>query len=94
MLINDNAEKDVVVIPLELVQQEVSGRSYVFVKAENSEGAIAKKVIVETGASYDGDIIITSGLNGDEEIIVSGARGLANNELIKIAKQTNEKTNG
>ncbi len=94
MLINDIAEKDVIVIPLELVQQEVSGRSYVFVKAENSEGAFAKKVIIETGASYDGNIIITSGLNGDEEIIVSGARGLANNELIKIAKQTNEETNG
>ncbi len=96
MLINDDAQEDVIMVPLELVQQEVSGRSYVFVKDENSEGAFAKKVLVETGLSYEGNIIITSGLNGGEEIIVTGARGLANNELIKIANQTtnDEETNG
>jgi RND family efflux transporter MFP subunit len=94
MMINDNTQKGVVVIPIELVQQEVSGRSFVFVKDENKEGAFAKKVIVETGASYEGNIIITSGLEGGEELIATGARGLANNELIKIIKQTNEKTNG
>ncbi len=94
MLINDNTQNDVIIIPIELVQQEVSGRSYVFVKDENDEGAYAKKVIVETGESYEGNIIITSGLESGEEIIVTGARGLANNELIKIVNQTNEKTNG
>ena len=94
MWINDDSQENVIVIPLELVQQEVSGRSYVFVKDENTEGAFAKKVIVETGNSHDGNIIITSGLNGDEDLIVTGARGLANNELIKIVKQTNEETNG
>jgi RND family efflux transporter MFP subunit len=94
MLINDNSQEDVIVIPIELVQQEVSGRSYVFVKDENSEGAYAKKVFVETAESYDGNIIITSGLEGGEELIVTGARGLANNELIKIVNQTKEETNG
>jgi len=94
MFINDDAQEDVIVVPIELVQQEVSGRSFIFVKDENGEGAYAKKVIVETGASYDGNIIITSGLEGGEEMIVTGARGLANNEQIKIINQTNEDTNG
>jgi RND family efflux transporter MFP subunit len=94
MLLNDFTEKDVVVIPIELVQQEVSGRSYVFIKGENEDGAYAKKVMVETGESYEGNIIITSGLEGGEEIIVNGARGLANNELIKIIEPTSEANNG
>ncbi len=94
MLVNDFTEKNAVVIPLELVQQEVSGRSFVYIKGENEEGAFAKKVFVETGESYEGEIIITSGLNGGEEMIVEGARGLAMNELIKIVNPTIEKTNG
>ena len=94
MLINDNAQEDVISIPIELVQQEVSGRSYVFIKDENNEGLYAKKVIVETGLSYDGNIIITSGLKGGEDMIVTGARGLANNEQIKIINQTKEENNG
>lgn len=94
MLINDNTQEDIIAIPIELVQQEVSGRSYVFVKDENNEGAYAKKVIVETGNSYEGNIIITSGLKVGEDIIVTGARGLANNEQIKIVNQTKEETNG
>ncbi len=94
MLINDVMEKDAIVVPLELIQQEVSGRTYVFVKEENENGAFAKKMFVETGKSYKGNIVVTSGLKGDEEIIVTGARGLANNELIKIVNQTNEETNG
>lgn len=84
MLLNDFSAKDVIAVPLELVQQEVSGKDYVFVKKEGDEGAIASKVYVTTGESYDGNIIIQEGLNGDEELIVSGARGMADNTLIKI----------
>jgi len=94
MLLNDFSQKNAVVIPLELVQQEVSGRSFVYIKGNNEDGAFAKKVIVETGESYDGNIIITLGLKGGEELIVDGARGLATNELIKIVNPKTEETNG
>ena len=94
MLISDFKAKDAIVVPLELVQQEVSGRSYVYVKGNNAEGAYAKKVFVETGESYEGEIIITTGLQGNEELIIDGARGLANNELIKIIESSKEQDNG
>ncbi len=84
MIVNDFSAKDAVVIRLDLVQQEVSGKSYVFVKANGPEGLLAKKVYVETGESVDGDIIITEGLIGEEEIIMDGARGLSENELIEV----------
>ncbi|MEM9821987.1 MAG: efflux RND transporter periplasmic adaptor subunit [Bacteroidota bacterium] len=84
MVIKDFEEKDVVAVPLDLVQQEVSGKDYLFIKSDGSEGAIAKKVYVETGESYEGEIIITSGLQGGEKLITDGARGLAENELIEV----------
>lgn len=94
MLVSDYKKEDAIVIPLELVQQEVSGRSYVYVKGVGGEGDHAKKVYVETGESYNGEIIITSGLKGKEELIVDGARGLANNELIKIIEPSTTENNG
>lgn len=84
MLISDYEQKDAVVLPLELVQQEVSGRNYVFIKKDSVDGPVARKVYVETGESYQNEIVITSGLTGEELLIVDGARGLVNNELIKV----------
>lgn len=84
MKIVDFREENAVVIPLNLLQQEVGGKDYVFVKAEGEEGPIAKKVYVKTGESYDDQIVITEGLTGEEELIVEGARGLSDQELIQV----------
>jgi len=88
MLINDYSKKEAVTVPLEVVQQEVDGKDYVYIKTEGAEGPIAKKVYVETGESFEGEIIIESGLKGGEELIMEGARGLAENELIKVQMTT------
>ncbi len=93
MYISDYAEKDVVMIPLEMVQEEVGGKSYVFVVEEGQEGTMAKKEYIETGESFEGEIIITKGLKGGEKLIIKGARGLTANELIKI-ENTSTETNG
>jgi RND family efflux transporter MFP subunit len=84
MMVNDNTYKDVPTVPIEMVQQEVSGRSFVYIKSEGADGSFAKKVYVKTGDNYDGKIVITEGLIGGEEILVDGARVVAENALIKI----------
>ena len=84
VLLNDFSEKNVITVPLELVQQEVSGNSFVYVKGEGTEGPAAKKIKVVTGESYEGKVIVTEGLVGGEEIIVAGARNVVDGELIKI----------
>lgn len=86
MLLNDFSAKNVITVPLELVQQEVSGKDYVFIKKDGEEGPMASKVYVTTGESYDGNIIIEEGLQGGEELIATGARGMANNALIEVQK--------
>ncbi len=94
MLINDYAKKDAVMIPLVLIQQEVNGDNFVFVKEEGPKGAIAKKVYIKTGESFEGETVVLEGLKGGEEIIVSGARGLAENEKIKVKNFIKEENNG
>ncbi len=84
MMIEEYSEKDVVILPLELVQQQVDGRNYVYILEEGDEGAFAKKVYVETGESYQNSIIVTDGLKGGEQLIVDGARNIAENDLIKV----------
>ncbi len=84
MLIKDEEQKDVVSIPQEMVQQEVSGKDFVYIKGEAEDGPVAQKVYVKTGKSYNGNVVIEKGLEGGEELILEGARGLAENEPIKI----------
>jgi RND family efflux transporter MFP subunit len=84
MLINDHSEKDAVVVPIELVQQEIGGKDYIFVKKDTPEGAIAQKVYVKTGLSYAGEIVISEGLKGDEVLIYEGARMVSDQDLVQV----------
>jgi RND family efflux transporter MFP subunit len=94
MLINDFEEKDVVTVPLETVQQEVSGQKFVYVVGEGPEGKVAQKVYVKTGRSYEGEIVINEGLQGGEELILEGARGLVENAMIQIQEPQTTASNG
>lgn len=78
--INDFTVKDAISVPIELVQQEIGGKDYLFIV----EGNKAKKTYVKTGKSYEGSILITEGLNGNEIIINDGAHGLLDGEAIEI----------
>ena len=84
MLINDFTEKDAIVVPLSLVQDEIGGRKFVYVSETGVDGAKAVKKYVTPGESYDAEIIILEGLTGNETLILDGARNLIDNELITI----------
>ena len=85
--INDKTFKDAIAVPVELVQQDISGTSFVYTVAQGEEGLYAQKNIVETGISYDGKIIVLSGLTNGDELINKGARGLAEQDLIDIKNE-------
>ncbi len=91
MHINDETVPEAIAIPIELVQQEVSGKTYVLVTGEGEEGLVSKKVYVTTGLSFNNQIVIEEGLTGEEQLIVEGALGLVEKELIEV-KNTNLKT--
>ena len=90
MELNDFSVDNVVTIPLELVQQEVSGKDYVFVVHQSEDGTVAKKMYIETGESHNGLIIIKSGLVEGQSLINEGARGLTDGEFITVKADKTE----
>lgn len=88
--IQDFSEENSIVVSVDLVQQEIGGKSFVYVVTEKTGNLYAKKVYVKTGESYDNTIQITDGLNEGDELVILGARGLAENDLLQIQKPENE----
>lgn len=74
---------DVIAISPELIQEEVSGKKYVFL---NKNGKASKEYI-ETGEANDEQIIITDGLAEGDELITEGAFFIKEGELIKTVSE-------
>ena len=83
--INDLSLSDVITIPVDIIQEEINGKKYVFAAEKKGEEYRARKIYIETGDSYDGNIIVSKGLQGDELIVTEGARALTDNILLKLS---------
>jgi len=81
--IMDYKQDSAIVVPSKFIQQDAGGNNYLFI-VEN--GSTAKKVEVVTGMSYEGKTLIKSGLKGDEEIVLEGARSIKDGETVEIKK--------
>lgn len=88
--IQDFSEENSIVVSVDLVQQEIGGKSFVYIVTEKTGNLYAKKVYVKTGESYDNTIQIKDGLKEGDELVILGARGLAENDLLQIQKPNDE----
>lgn len=70
--INDEVLTQVVNLPANYVQRDAEGRSYVMVAEGSKDKMVARKKLVSTGISYGDRVVITSGLDGGEQYIISG----------------------
>jgi membrane fusion protein (multidrug efflux system) len=77
----DYVADSTVVLPSSLIMKDAQERSFVFI----NDNMKAKKVIVTTGKSYEGQTEILNGLVGGESIISKGARKLVDGQDIRIA---------
>jgi membrane fusion protein, multidrug efflux system len=84
MKVNDYSLAEAIVIPVELLQQEASGKQFVFTVSDNGNGLKAAKRYIETGKIFEDKILVSSGLEVGDVVIMIGSRGLSNNELIEI----------
>lgn len=80
----DYEASEVLSIPLDLIQQEVNGRKYVFVAKEKEGEKIARKAYIELGESNTKHVIIESGLTEGDQIITLGAKSISNGDRIKL----------
>ncbi|HHB78742.1 MAG TPA: efflux RND transporter periplasmic adaptor subunit [Saprospiraceae bacterium] len=86
IVINDKTYPSVITIPADLIRHDVEENAYVMVLGQKDGQYFAKKVIVQTGDAYDGQIIITEGLKESDVLIEKGASGLVDGELVKVYK--------
>ncbi len=85
MLIKEYTKKDAIVISIDLIQQEISGKDFVYIVHQEGENKVAKKVYVELGKTYRNNVVIEKGLAGNEELVLKGSKSLVENSPIQIA---------
>jgi RND family efflux transporter MFP subunit len=85
MLIKQYTKKDAVVVSIDLVQQEIGGKHFVYIVQEEGNNKLAKKVYVELGETYKNNVVIEKGLEGNEELVLKGSKSLVENSPIQIA---------
>lgn len=83
----DMSKDDVVTIPLDIVQEEVSGKKYVYKVTKDQKGRDqATKAFITLGESYDGRVVIENGLVAGDQLVVAGGRSLTEGSLLDIEK--------
>jgi RND family efflux transporter MFP subunit len=82
--INDYTKENVIVIPLDAIQEEVSGKKFVYLMVEKEGENRAQKSYIELGESTVGETIISSGLKAGDNLIVAGGKNLSNGDLVTI----------
>lgn len=80
MLVNDYYIKDAIVVPDELILQDVSGADYVMTIENNR----AVKKIVKMGRGYQNETHIEAGLTGNETLLLKGGRQVSEGDLLKV----------
>ncbi len=87
--IQDYRKDSAIAIPSSVIQQDALQQNFVYVVSKDMVGekqvTTAKKVIVETGLSYQGKTEVLSGLSKGDILVTDGARSLSDTERIKIA---------
>ncbi len=81
--LSESAEENSIVIPTNLVQQDIEG-DYVFVADKKGEDNISKKVYIELGDNANGQSVVKEGLNGGEQLIVEGYKMVKEGQVIKV----------
>jgi len=81
--INDYSADSALVVPAELVKQDLKG-SYVYV-IDNIEGnLVARKAYISTGLSYGNKTMVTTGLLPGEKVIMTGYNQVSDGTIVEI----------
>ena len=78
--IRDYMNDSTIVIPSSLVQMTPSGEEFVYTVTNDQ----AKKVYIETGMTYNDEVEVLKGLNGNDLLINKGARSIKDGDPVQI----------
>ena len=77
--------EDVIVVPTEAIVRDERGTS-VFVAANDTAGTVASRRVVELGPDAGDTVVIRSGIEAGDKVIVSGAGDLAEGDRVRVTE--------
>ena len=85
LTINNYNKDEAFVIPESILQENTSGKPYIFkVKEDDNDQLKADLTLVELGKSYNGEIEIIKGIRTGDKIVIEGAKGLRKDQEVKV----------
>lgn len=85
--LNNYTAKNAIVVPQSAVKENAEGDQVIFVvDTKNDSLGVAKRLLVETGKNYQGQVEVTKGLKTGQEIIVNGARSIRDGEKVEVVE--------
>jgi RND family efflux transporter MFP subunit len=82
--INDYSNKSVITLPVNAIQKDEAGATYVYITEQQGKSLITKKRSVRTGQTSGPDIEVLSGLNGGEKVIVEGYQNVVEGQEVSL----------
>ncbi len=79
----DYQNPDVVTLPTKLIQR-TNGDDFVYLVENKGEDKVARRAEIKTGATYDGETEILSGIAAGDLVINEGAHDVSNGSLLDI----------
>ncbi|SMB85994.1 efflux transporter, RND family, MFP subunit [Hymenobacter roseosalivarius DSM 11622] len=71
------------VLPVDLVQRDEQN-SYVYVVEQKGSQPVARKRIIQTGATYNGEVEVTSGLTANDKVISAGYQNINEGQAVSL----------
>lgn len=86
--IKDYSAADVVTIPSRMIQEDLNGKSYVYVLRGDKSAATmtTERRYLQTGLAYQGRTEIRSGLNAEDWVVDRGARSVKDQQEVIVKK--------
>ncbi|MBS9767800.1 MAG: efflux RND transporter periplasmic adaptor subunit [Flavobacteriaceae bacterium] len=84
--IADYRNENAVSVPVNIVQEDGEGNSFVFAINEKNGKYFVEKMPIEKGVSQDGFVEITKGISADAMLVAEGSQGIQNGAEVQLKK--------
>lgn len=82
------SKKDAISIPVDIIQETVDGKKYVYTVKQESGKNIATQKMIQTAESYDGQMVVTEGINTTDQVIINGSTSVREGMELIISNST------
>lgn len=83
--IKDFEKENASIVPLNLIQQDMTGE-YIYVVEKKGDDLFAKKAHIQRGKTYKNETLVLSGLNGYDQVINDGFKEVIDGSPVRIVE--------